>query len=80
MYVEWSDNLQVFWSGDNGLDYIASKGSSSIYVYTGDFLWDPPVQVIDGNRRIKSVEDFDYVMSNGKKFKTKYAGAREAAV
>jgi len=72
MLGEWSDNLNAFWMGANNMEFIAWKGSHNIAVYPCDDYPNLPTLFVQGDRRIESVEDFDYVLRNGEGFAPNY--------
>ncbi|QGR00175.1 hypothetical protein EHS13_20385 [Paenibacillus psychroresistens] len=62
--------MQAFWCGINGCEHIAWKGSYEIGIYQGDES--PPSSFIISPKRIETVEDFDYCMNHGERWKATY--------
>lgn len=73
---QWAENIQAFWHGD-WREYIAWKVSHQILVYPTDEYPNPPSYVIQYNKRIVTLEDFDNVLINGKWFKANYEVTEE---
>lgn len=74
---EWSENLKVWWMGANNCEFIAWKGSHEIAVYPCDKYPNLPTHFIKGDRRIETLEDFDYTLNNGKKYSAQYGLVEE---
>lgn len=72
MLGEWSNTLNAWWYGANGCEYVAWKGSHEIAVYPCDDYPNLPTSFIQGDRRIETLEDFDYVLNNGKVYYAMY--------
>ncbi|PGZ95696.1 hypothetical protein COE51_19470 [Bacillus pseudomycoides] len=70
--MNWDDNIKAFWSGTNGNEYIAWKGSHQILIYPCDNYPNPPSGVIQYNKRIEILEDFEDAMRTGEEFKCSY--------
>jgi len=69
---EWDKDLNAFWMGGNGCEYIAWKGSHQIFVYP---TWEhpaPPSEVIQHTERIETLADFNDALDNGKRIKAEY--------
>ena len=69
---EWDKDLNAFWMGGNGCEYIAWKGSHQIFVYP---TWEhpaPPSEVIQHTERIETLTDFNDALDNGKRIKAEY--------
>lgn len=71
---EWSNGIQAFWYGANADEWIAWKGSNQIFVYSSESYPSPPYQVIQHDKRIETLEDFNDAFENGKKLDVFYNG------
>lgn len=69
---EWSDNINAFWFGANGCEWIAWKGSHQIFEYPCDFYPNPPSRIIQHDKMIETLEDFTEAMYKGKVYEPRY--------
>lgn len=72
MYGEWSKSLNAWWSGLNGIEHIAWKGSHQIFVYPPDDYPNPPMEIWQYHKRIETLEDFTDALENSIKLKVDY--------
>jgi hypothetical protein len=69
---EWDKDLNAFWMGGNGCEYIAWKGSHQVFVYP---TWEhpaPPSEVIQHTKRIETLADFNEALDLGRHIKAEY--------
>ena len=67
----WDDDIKAFWSGGNGCECIAWKGSHQVYIYP---TWEhpaPPSGMIQHTKRIETLADFNEALE-GKIIKVEY--------
>jgi hypothetical protein len=69
---EWADSLSAWWSGVNGMEHIAFKGSNQVFVYYPETYPGPPDMILQHTGRIETHADFDEAMRNGKKYSAEY--------
>lgn len=69
---EWAKNIQAFWYGANGLEFVAWKGSHQIQVYPCDEYPSPAKYTIQHHTRIETVEEFNDCLMNGQRMKASY--------
>jgi len=72
MCGEWSEDLSAWWFGANGCEFVAWKGSPEIAVYPCDNYPELPTHFIKSDKRIETLEDFDFVLNNGEKYACQY--------
>jgi len=70
--VEWDDNINCFWYGANGCEYIAWKGSHHVFVFPTWEYPKPPSEIIQHNTRIETVEEFEKALEMGERMKVTY--------
>lgn len=69
---EWSKEINAFWLGANGNEYITWKGLQNIFVYDCDDHISP-CQIWEFDKRIEALELFNEALYNSRKFKVKYS-------
>lgn len=72
MNCEWSDKIQAFWRGGEGVEYIAWKGSHQVFVFPCGEYPKPPSSIIDHSDRIETLEDFEAAMTTGVHYDATY--------
>lgn len=70
--MSWDNNIHAFWSGVNGNEYIAWKGSHQIFVFPCGTYPKPPSEIIQYHKRIETINDFEDAMSAGEEFACSY--------
>ena len=64
MQIHWNEDIEAWNLSGVGVEYVAWNGSKEIIVYNKSESA-LPIKFIEGDRPIKSVEDFRHVLDNG---------------
>lgn len=70
--LHWNSHTNMFWFGANGNEYMAWKGSHQILIYPCDKYPNPPSGVIQHNKRIETLKDFEDALNTGHEFDCVY--------
>lgn len=76
--MEWSKSTNTFWMGANNCEYIAWKGSHQVFEYHCDTYPAPPVRIIQHDKRIETLEEFNAALENGEWFNASYENTKQS--
>ncbi|WFO97897.1 hypothetical protein [Bacillus subtilis] len=74
---EYNVDLNIFWFGANGCEYISYKNSRQVFVYPTHTHPAPPDRLIVYSRPIKTLHDFGEAIENGEVYKSRYTPTGE---